>query len=152
MSKSSFKKITLNPIIFVEREFWKSIFKLKVSKFFFVVLNIVSFIATFFVSSLTILTFSKMFWNISTWFYFTTAGVTASTTFITTMINFFYVKDKIKTYEDLSHFLHTEIILYQINEGNYKKTKNKDFEIFRVVCKRLGYAFAKEVKWASLKK
>ncbi|MCK5945687.1 MAG: DUF4231 domain-containing protein [Mycoplasmataceae bacterium] len=131
--------------VFVEKELYKSKTRHRRFSIAFIFLNIVSILATFLVASLTVVVFSKIVWSsIPDWFFITTTSITAITTFILSIINFFYVKDKMAMYKSRVNFIHSEIIKYESNVGVYAKSKNKDFDIFQRITSHMNYGLAKE--------
>ncbi|NQZ65919.1 MAG: DUF4231 domain-containing protein [Mycoplasmatales bacterium] len=145
MSKKR-KHFIEKPLIFVERQYQMAKRRYVINRLLFVYFNILSMVATFFILTIGTLVLAKILWSYSSPNYFyATTFVTAIITLATSLINFFYIKDNIKKYKDQKEFIRNEIIKYEINAEVYKKSKDKEFEIFHRVTNYIGYFSAKEV-------
>lgn len=137
--------LVFNAKVFVERELHKSKIKYFFSRFLFITLNVFALLGAFVISIITALVFSKQIWtSVPTWYFFVTTGVGSITSFLTALINIFYVKKKMNVFKNRVKFIYGEIILFESNSGIYKTSKNKEFLIFHRLTLKMDYKLAKE--------
>ena len=146
MNKIDKRFLVDKPIVFVEREYYKAKLKARIYKYIFVLFNVFSMIATFAILTLSTLVVSKTLFNgVPSWYFYATTVVSAVITLITSLINFFYIKDQAEHYKKLHQYIQGEIIKHSSNSEVYKNNKHKDFEIFHRVNVKMGNEYAKEV-------
>ena len=139
MNKIDKRFLIAEPIIYVERELYKARRSTHINRTLFYLFNIFSMITTFVILVLTTLVISKILTtSIPEWYFYATTVVTAIVTLVTSLINFFYVKDKYDKNKELSQFIEGEIIKYSVNSEEYSKTKDKELLIFEKVMIKKG--------------
>lgn len=65
--------------------------------------------------------------------------IPAITGFLGALLNFFVIKEKIGIAEKNVASIKGEIILYNLGHPKYDNVKNKEFELFAHVAKRIDY-------------
>lgn len=147
MNKIDKKLLIHQPIVFVEKQYHKTKRVGLIYKRLFNYFNVLSMIAAFVITTLSTIVFSKVwFSSVPSWYFYSTTFVTALITFITSIINFFYIKQKYLDAVRNHELIKSEIMKYSEKIGHYKAAKNRDFEIFHRVNLILGNQLAKEVE------
>lgn len=148
MSKQKVDKFMLipEPIVYVEKQYYRTGIIARTYRRFFILFNVLSMLAGFAILTLSTLVVSKtLFKTVPSWYFYSTTVVTAFITLITSLINFFYIKDKYQENLKNNQLIKAEIIKHSSKSELYAKSKNPDFEIFHRVNLILGIATAKEV-------
>lgn len=137
--------LVYKPIVFVERQFYKAQFRYRFNRVIFILFNLLSMLITFTILTIGTLVLAKVIWSYASPNYFyTTTVVTAILTLVTSLINFFYIKDNIQKYKSQKDFIHSEIMKYDTNSEEYANSKDKKFEIFHRVTLHMGYESSRE--------
>lgn len=147
MNKINKRFLIAEPIVFVEKQFYLSEKKAKLFKHLFIYFNILTMFATFAILVLSTLVVSKVIFNgIPTWYFYATTFLSALLTLVTSLVNFFYVKEKYEINNRLHQYIKGEITKYSAKTGIYNSVKNPKTEIFHKVCLMLEYKSAREVE------
>lgn len=104
--------------------------KIKHLKHVFVTLNIFILFAALTTSIFAILVTAYLAHALPWWYPYLTAGIGAFTTFTTSLLNFFIVRDKIKIYHHALNKIHIEINKYDSKLVNKYKGNEKDWHLF----------------------
>ena len=137
--------MVFKPIVFVERQLYKATKLHKINSRLFNTFNVLSAIATFIIVSLSTIIISKIVTTTAPpWYFYATTVVTSIITFITSMINFFYIKDLRNKYLNQKEQISKEILMHELRINEYKSS-NRDFVLFHRVSLFMGYNKAKEV-------
>lgn len=120
--------------------------RLSFFKIIFLILNIFIWFSALVTSIFAILVTAYYGTSLPSWYPFLTAGIGAFTTFTTSLINFFLVRDKIKDYQNFLNKIRLEV-----NKYNYKLMKKyqdseRNWHLFLVIESIIGNnAAAREV-------
>lgn len=135
------------PKVFVERQLYKARRRAKINKSLFIYLNIISMFATLVILAITTIVISKVFSKeIPSWYFYATTVASAIITLITSLINFFLVKDNAQKYSAQVKYIEGEIIKFDKKTDVYKNAKDPEMEIFHRVALLMKYDVAKEVQ------
>lgn len=77
------------------------------------------------------------------WYFFLTTGITSATTFIAAMLNFFLIKEKVRSYYVQKNNLFLEIIKYKTQMVSEYQGNDRDYNHYMKVQRLLGSTYAK---------
>lgn len=117
--------------------------KIRVLKRVFVALNIFILFAALVTSLFAIFITAYLGSSLPFWYPYVTAGIGAFTTFTTSMINFFVVRDKIKNYQVAFNKIWIEINKFNSKLVNKYKNKERNWHLFVAIEAILGNEAAK---------
>lgn len=115
------------------------------------ILNIITFTGSA-ISTIFTTIFLSLLWfkSFPDWYFFLTTGITSATTFISAMLNFFLIKEKVRSYYVQKNNLFQEIIKYKTEMIPAYQGPEKDYNHFIKVQRLLGSTYAKsEVSYGS---
>ncbi len=137
--------LVFEPNVFVERQLAKAKSRRRLTKTVFISFNIISFIATFALLALATIVFANLAGNgTPDWYFTVTTGIAAMVALITTLANFFYVKEKQVQYQAEIEYIEAEIAFFQLGLKEYSNQKTKEYILFHNVTAFIGYNAAKE--------
>ena len=138
--------LVFKPNVFVERRLLQAKRRFKIAKVIYVSFNIISFISIFALLAMSTIVFSKLISDTTPdWYFIVTTGISASVALITSVANFFYVKEKTEQYSSEIDYIQAEITYFELNLKDYK-TKNKEFVLYHNVSSFIGIKAAKEAE------
>ena len=108
--------------------------KIKNYRRIYVILNVISILAVFASATISTLIISKLVYSsYPDWFFYATAGVSATTAFISTLLNFFFIHDNLKDEERHLKLMQLEIVKYNNGLSDKYIGKHKDFNLFATI-------------------
>lgn len=118
----------------------------KQAKSIFLILNIISALMILFTAVLTPLMISHLLYidSYPDWFFYATAGASAVGGFVTSLLNFFVIKEKITTSEEMINLIESELVLFYNKATPSYKGKNAEFNLYVAVGSILGSKAAKQ--------
>lgn len=119
--------------------------KVRVNKTLYFVLNISSAFFAFASATLIALIFSKIFFSKwPEWYFFASAGTSAFITLLSSVVNYFTVKDNMIKYRHEIKLIEREIFKYEHRMGKLYANKDKDFFLYANVASIVGSREAKK--------
>ena len=119
--------------------------KIKVTKAFFNTLRIITFIGAFSTVTIVALIMGRVFFgSYPVWFFFATASISAVVAFISSLINFFVLKDNIDKYRKERTRVKLEILKYENNISERYKHGNKQYNLNIAIGEIIGSKAAKK--------
>lgn len=130
-----------HPKVFVEKMYHISRKRYFINKNINILFSLISILAGAFVVIFTAVVFSGLVTTgTPDWFFYGTTGVSAAIAFLTSLFNFFYVKENVAKYKLRFEKIRLEITKYKLEIGEYKKAANKkDINLFENIMYILGY-------------
>ncbi len=137
--------LVFKPNVFVERRLDQAIGRQRIAKSVYISFNIISFISVLVLLAFSTIIFSKIVTTgTPDWYFTVTTGIAAFITFMTSMANFFYVKEKQEQYKSEIEYIESEIAYFQLGLKDYTNKKTKEFVLFKNVTSFIGFTMAKE--------
>ncbi len=113
--------------------------KIKRNKMLNIFLNILIVVSALAAASLTTLIISKQIYSsYPSWYFLVTAGISAGTTAIATLLSFFYVKENYKKHKANLKKIEAEIVLYDNKLLDKYSSSRRDYELFLSIESILG--------------
>ena len=104
--------------------------RIKTNKVFLYVLRVLTFLGAFASVIIVSLIMGKIIYSsYPTWFFFATASITSVIAFITSLINFFVLKDNLEKYKKEKELVNIEILKHENGISKRYKSKDKDFNL-----------------------
>ena len=104
--------------------------KIKRNKILLYSLRILTFLGAFASIIIVSLIMGKIIYSsYPAWFFFTTASITSIITLITSLINFFILKDNFEKYKKEKELVQLEILKHENSISKRYKSKDKDFNL-----------------------
>lgn len=129
--------LVYDPLLFVHRQLVREQSKSIIYKSIFITINIAIFMWALAAAIIAALIIPQG--TLPTWYVLLTPMIPAITGFLAALLNFFVIKEKIEIAEKNVSSIKGEIILYNLKHPKYNNVKNKEFELFANVAKRINY-------------
>ena len=108
--------------------------KIKNYRRIYVILNVISILAVFASAVISTLIISKLVYTgYPDWFFYATAGISATTALISTLLNFFFIHDNLNDEEKRLKLMQLEIVKYNNGLSDKYIGKHKDFNLFATI-------------------
>lgn len=129
--------LVFDPLLFVHRQLIREQSKFVIYKTLYITINIAIFLWALAASIIAALIIPQG--TLPSWYVLLTPMIPAITGFLSALLNFFVIKEKIVDAEKNISSIKGEIILYNLKHPKYNGVKNKEYELFSYVAKRINY-------------
>ena len=119
--------------------------KIKITRTFFNILRVITFFGAFATVTIVALIMGRVFIGFyPAWFFFATASITASLAFITSLINFFVLRENMDKYRTERRRVKFEILKYENNISERYAHGNKQYNLNIAIGEIIGSKAAKK--------